>query len=106
VHQVGDQPKIFKSSCIVSIKLPPDTRTRTCNQEFVLINEKAVVFYICSDDRLKFPERRVSRCISAACTPSCLQTNWIKELLSTIRYLFPATYKQWQRIECESCTGI
>ena len=82
---------IFKSSYIVSTKLRPDILIRSCNQEFVLINESTVALYSCSDDRLMFSERQVSRCISAACTSSCLQTNWIREFLSTIRCLFPAT---------------
>jgi hypothetical protein len=83
---------IFKSSYIVSTKLPPDTLTPSCNQEFVLINESTVALYGCSDDRLMFSERQISRCISAACTPSCLQTDWIKEFLRIIRLFFSTTY--------------
>jgi hypothetical protein len=98
--------QIFKSSYIVSTKLPPDILLLSCNKEFVLIKESTVAFYSCSDDRLMFSERGGSSCISAACTPSCLRTNWIKEYLTNIRHLFPATYKQWQGTECERCTGI
>lgn len=85
---------IFKSSYIVSTKLPPGILMCSCNREFVLINESTVAAATdwCS-------ERQGSRCISAACTPSCLHTNWIKEFLTTTRYLFSGTYKQWQDIE-------
>jgi hypothetical protein len=84
---------IFKSRSIMSIKLAPDNRTCSCKQQFVVINASTFALYSCSDDRLMFSERRGSSCISAACMPSCLQTNWIKEYLTTIRY-FISSYLQ------------